>query len=65
MSPMSQEIVGLDLAKNVFQAHAIDAEGKPIARQRLCQLPYPILPMPIRAKVSQHLGSRNQSRQKV
>lgn len=33
MSPMSQEIVGLDLAKNVFQAHAIDAEGKPIARR--------------------------------
>jgi transposase len=34
---MSQEIVviGLDLAKNVFQVHAIDAQGQPIARRQL------------------------------
>ena len=32
---MSEEIVaiGLDLAKNVFQAHAIDAQGQPIVRR--------------------------------
>jgi hypothetical protein len=35
--PLSQEIVvvGLDLAKNVFQVHAIDAQGQPIARRQL------------------------------
>jgi len=34
---MQQEIVtvGLDLAKNVFQVHAIGAEGKVIERQQL------------------------------
>jgi transposase len=34
---MSQEIVviGLDLAKNVFQVHAIDAQGQPIVRRQL------------------------------
>lgn len=31
---MSQEVfvVGLDLAKNVFQIHAIDVEGLPVVR---------------------------------
>lgn len=34
---MSQEIVviGLDLAKNVFQIHAIDAQGQPVVRRQL------------------------------
>ncbi|WP_430386275.1 IS110 family transposase [Blastomonas fulva] len=34
---MSQEIVviGLDLAKNVFQVHAIDAQGQPVVRRQL------------------------------
>jgi len=34
---MSQEIVviGLDLAKNVFQVHAVDAQGQPIVRRQL------------------------------
>ena len=34
---MSQEIVvvGLDLAKNVFQVHAIDAAGQPVVRRQL------------------------------
>jgi transposase len=34
---MSQEIVviGLDLAKNVFQVHVIDAQGQPIVRRQL------------------------------
>jgi len=34
---MSQEIVvvGLDLAKNVFQIHAIDAAGQPVVRRQL------------------------------
>jgi transposase len=27
--------IGLDLAKNVFQVHGIDAEGKIIARRQL------------------------------
>ncbi|MFZ1828389.1 MAG: IS110 family transposase [Candidatus Competibacteraceae bacterium] len=34
---MSQEIVivGLDLAKNVFQVHAIDLQGQPVVRRQL------------------------------
>lgn len=34
---MPQEIVvvGLDLAKNVFQVHAIDAQGQPVVRRQL------------------------------
>lgn len=34
---MCQEIVviGLDLAKNVFQVHAVDAQGQPIVRRQL------------------------------
>lgn len=34
---MSQEIVviGLDLAKNVFQIHAVDAQGLPVVRRQL------------------------------
>ena len=34
---MSQEIVivGLDLAKNVFQVHAIDVQGQPVFRRKL------------------------------
>lgn len=33
---MSQEVViGLDLAKNVFQVHAIDATGQPVVRRQL------------------------------
>jgi transposase len=34
---MSQEIVviGLDLARNVFQVHAIDGQGQPIVRHQI------------------------------
>ena len=34
---MSKEIVvvGLDLAKNVFQVHAIDEQGQPVVRRQL------------------------------
>lgn len=34
---MSQDIVvvGLDLAKNVFQVHAVNAQGQPIVRRQL------------------------------
>ena len=35
--PMSQEIavIGLDLAKNVFQVHAIAHDGSPVVRRQL------------------------------
>ena len=32
---MSETIIGLDLAKNVFQVHGLDAAGKPVLRKRL------------------------------
>jgi hypothetical protein len=32
---MAITVVGLDLAKNVFQAHGADAEGRTVLRRRL------------------------------
>ena len=29
------KVIGLDLAKNVFQVHGVDAEGAVVLRQRL------------------------------
>ena len=35
LSAMSTTIIGLDLAKNVFQVHGVDAKGKTVLRKRL------------------------------
>ncbi len=32
---MAVEVIGLDLAKNVFQAHGVDAAGQVVLRRRL------------------------------
>jgi len=32
---MKVVIIGLDLAKHIFQAHGVDAEGRPLLRKRL------------------------------
>ena len=33
--PQEIAVIGLDLAKNVFQVHAISAEGQPVIRRQL------------------------------
>jgi hypothetical protein len=33
--PMQTRIIGLDIAKHVFQVHAVDAEGRAVAQVRL------------------------------
>ncbi|MGO4810965.1 hypothetical protein AB4156_15475 [Cupriavidus sp. 2MCAB6] len=32
---MSIALVGIDLAKNVFQIHGVDEHGKPVLRRRV------------------------------
>ena len=39
----SVKVIGLDLAKNVFQVHGVDAEGTVVPRQRLTRARLPKL----------------------
>ena len=32
---MAVEVIGLDLAKNIFQVHGVDAAGRTVLRRRL------------------------------